>query len=105
MHGVVVQIPQPESRSKDEIRALVEKAVPRFQGLDGLSIKYFLLTEDNKVGGVYIFESRAKADAFFTEAWRARATETWGAAPQVQHFEIPAIVDNAAAAAAKTAAE
>jgi quinol monooxygenase YgiN len=99
MHGVIVQIQRPADQTKEALRELIESVAPRFRQVEGLTRKYFLLTDTNKIGGVYFFESLAKADAFFTPAWRQRAQESWGADPEVLVFEVPIVINGPAYAA------
>jgi heme-degrading monooxygenase HmoA len=52
--------------SEDAARAF-ESTAPIYKGLRGLLRKYYLRSEDGRyVGGVYVWETRADADAVYT---------------------------------------
>jgi hypothetical protein len=54
-----------------------------------------VLAEDGSTaGGIYLWKSRADADAMYTESWRAVVREKYGAEPSVTYFETPVVVDN-----------
>jgi len=56
-----------------------------------------MISEDGMMaGGVYFWNSRQDAEALYTDAWRARAREKYGADPTVAYFESPVVVDNVA---------
>ena len=66
--------------------------------MQGLVRKYYLLSEDGRTGGVYLFDSREDAERFYDAAWRAGNRERLGAEPSIEYFESPVIVDNDAGA-------
>jgi hypothetical protein len=94
--AVVVSIPIPPGVSREQTVAGMQKAVPQYQALPGLARKYFTLSDDGKFGGIYLWNSRAEAQAWFSDAWRAKATATYGAAPQVTYFDAPIVIENPA---------
>ncbi|MDQ1242611.1 MAG: Monooxygenase [Pseudomonadota bacterium] len=49
--------------------------------------------------GVYEWESRAAADSFYNDAWRERLRTIYGAVPQIEFFDLHAVVDNDAGTA------
>ena len=74
-----------------------EAAAPKFRALDGLRKKYFLYqAEEGCGGGFYIWESRAKAEAFHNEAWLDSMEQRMGSRPVMTFFETAVIVDNEA---------
>ena len=46
------------------------------------------------VGGVYAWDSRAEAEAMYTDAWRAFVREKYRTEPVVTYLETPVVVDN-----------
>ena len=59
--------------------------------------KHYLLSEDGgTAGGVYLWNSRAEAEALYTDAWRAFVREKYGTDPVVTYFDSPVLVDNVA---------
>jgi hypothetical protein len=59
--------------------------------------KYYVRTEDGgRAGGIYLWESRAAADAVYNGEWRERVEKLYGAKPTFTWFGTPVIVDNLA---------
>lgn len=79
-------------RPAHEIRSLLEKAGPAYTAVPGLRRKYFLQGE-GVAGGVYEWATRADADAFYSDAWRAAMEASAGSTPHIAWFESPAIAD------------
>ena len=96
---VVVAVPTPSSVDRARIEAGIKASVPRYQKMPGLLKKYFTIG-DGSFGGVYLFESRAAAQAAFNDAWKAQIVTTYGAPPSVTYFDVPLVLDNAAVPAA-----
>ena len=90
----IVRFPLPTDMSAEQARASFEASAPSYQGLPGLHRKYYLRAQDgSEGGGVYLWESRAAAEAVYDEAWRARLTERFGAEPRVEYLDCPVVVD------------
>ena len=83
MSGVIVAIvrfPLDPPVPADDARAMFEASAPSYQSLPGLMRKHYLRGEDGSVaGGVYLWESRAAAEAVYDAAWRERLTQKYGA--------------------------
>ena len=94
MYVAIVQIPGVE-RSKQDAVAAGLASVERFAGLNGLNYKYYLNGELGG-GGVYIWESRASAEAFYNEDWWPRMEETFGVRPTLTCYDNYVVVDNVA---------
>ena len=87
------QLPKPITR--DEARRMFLSTAPKYQGVPGLVRKYYVLSQDgNSVGGVYLWNSRAEADAMYTESWRAFVQEKYGTDPSLTYLDSPVVVDN-----------
>jgi hypothetical protein len=67
----IVRFPAPAGLSGAKLRAVLENGVPRYQDLPGLHRKYFTGNATHG-GGIYEWESRAAADAFYNDAHTAR---------------------------------
>jgi hypothetical protein len=89
----IVRFPAPAGLTGAKLRAVLEDGVPRYQGLPGLHRKYFAGNATHG-GGIYEWESRAAADAFYNDAWRERLRTVYGATPEIQFFDVHAVVDN-----------
>lgn len=90
------------SLTLDEAAERFNTTAPNYRGLDGLHSKAYIY-EDNgqNLGGFYLWESREAAEAMYTDAWKAKATEIYGVPPVIRYFEVPVHVQNAAAAVAE----
>lgn len=60
----------------------------------GLLMKYYLSNEEGGSGGVYVWESKAHADAWYTPEWSSRLEATYGAKPSVIFYDSFVQVDN-----------
>jgi len=86
---VVVKVPTPAGVTPERLRAGFEQAVPTFKAAPGLMRKSFTIGDDRNFGGVYFWQSRAAAEGFYSDAWRARILQTYGAPAVVEYFEAP----------------
>src|SRR5689334_25133471 len=99
MITAVVQFSLPQPVSLAEAARLFESSAPKYQNLKGLVRKYYLRAEDGRTaGGVYLWETRAAAEAVYNDEWREYVTKAFGSAPEITWFDTPVIVDNAAPA-------
>ena len=87
----------PKSITREEARSIFLSTAPIYRGVSGLFRKTYVLSEDGlTAGGIYFWNSRVEAEALYTDAWRARARDKYGADPIVTYFESPVVVDNLA---------
>jgi hypothetical protein len=88
-----IQLPRPITR--EQARSTFLSTAPKYQGVAGLIRKCYVLSQDGStVGGIYLWNSRAEAEAMYTETWRAFVREKYGADPLVTYFDTPVVVDN-----------
>ena len=96
MITAVVQFALPKPITLEEAARTFELSAPKYKNLPGLVRKYYLLSEDGaRAGGVYLWESRAAAEAVYNGEWKARV-KVYGSEPEIAWFATPVIVDNAA---------
>ena len=95
---IVVKVLFPVGSAAKDVDAFVEKmrsTAPKYQGLDGLISKFYLLSGDNKkAGGLYLWKSVEKANAWYTAEWYDYIKDGYGEAPSVEYFKAPIIVRN-----------
>lgn len=85
----------PKPITREEARRIFMSTAPTYRGVPGLFRKIYVLSEDGRTaGGVYLWNSRAEADAMYTDSWRAFVREKYGTEPNVTYFESPVVVDN-----------
>ena len=97
--AVVVTIAIPPGFPRDKVVALMQQSVPQYQAIPGLARKFFTLSDDGKFGGIYLWRSRTEAQAWFSDAWRAKAASTYGTAPEVSYFDVPIVIEGPATVA------
>jgi heme-degrading monooxygenase HmoA len=90
--AVVVSIATPPGVTDAYLKGEFDKAAPRYQAIPGLIRKYFTI-EPKRFGGIYYWSSKAAAQAWFNEAWTARARATYGADPIVTYYDVPLAID------------
>ena len=79
----------------DEAESIFKSTAPKYLNIPGLIRKCYMLSEDGySLGGVYLWESRAHAEAIYTESWREFVREKYGTEPSVTYFQTPVVVDN-----------
>ena len=70
----IVRFPLPADMSAEQARASFEASASSYQGLPGLQRKYYVRAQDgSEGGGVYLWESRAAAEAVYDDAWKSSA--------------------------------
>jgi hypothetical protein len=86
-----------EPITREQARSIFLSTAPTYRGVAGLLKKHYLLSEDGgTAGGVYLWNSRAEAEALYTDAWRAFVRGKYGTDPIVTYFDSPVLVDNVA---------
>ena len=92
---VTFRLPQPKTR--EEMKAVFQSTAPKYLNLPGLLRKNYFVSEDGlRAGGIYVWESRARAQEFFTPEWKSFVAGKYGVQPEIQYFDAPVMVDNAA---------
>ena len=71
---------------------------PDFRADPGLIRKQFIYAEDGWAGGVYLWETRAAAEAFYTGPWLDGIRQRYGMDPQIKFFQTACVTDNATGA-------
>jgi hypothetical protein len=95
MITVITTFRLPKPITREEARSIFLSTAPKYQGVAGLFRKCYVLSEDGSTaGGIYLWNSRAEADAMYTESWRAFVRQKYGTDPSVTYFESPVVVDN-----------
>ena len=96
MYCVTWTYATPPSLDEAAIRDQFGRVAGNYLGIPGLIRKYFGFSEDgDSVVGIYLWESKEAADAFYTDDWLAGVTERWGAAPARQDWIVPVVAETA----------
>jgi hypothetical protein len=68
---------------------------PKYLGMPGLVRKHYYLSEQgDRAGGLYVWQSKAHAEACYRAEWKATVAAKYGSPPQVEYVEVPVTVDN-----------
>ena len=95
MITVITTFRLPKPITRDEAQTIFLSTAPKYQGVPGLVRKVYVFSpEENTAGGIYLWNSRAEADAMYTESWKAFVREKYGTEPSVTYFDSPVVVDN-----------
>jgi len=84
----------PKRWTLEQAVATFKSTAPLYLGKPGLVRKHYCMTEDGNVKGVYLWKSKAHAEACFTPAWKAMVAGKYGAAPEIVYGVVPVTVDN-----------
>lgn len=85
---VLVEVDRPPGITDEQLTTGFTTAVPLYQSVSGLERKYFTYTGE-VFGGIYLWENKAAADAFYTEEWRTRIKQTYGSEVKLTWFDVP----------------
>lgn len=91
---VIVQFDLPKRTEEQAVKGGTASA-PIYRNLaaKGLIRKDYI-NGDAGTGGVYLWDNRASAEAWFTEARIAELTERFGARPRLTWYDTHVTVDN-----------
>ncbi len=95
--AAVVKIPIPAGFDNAKLEAAFIKTIPTFQALPGLIRKYYTITDDQRFGGVYLWQDKASADAHYNDDWKTRMVKVYGAPADLTYFSVPLVIEGTAA--------
>ncbi len=95
MIASIVTFKLPKRWTVEEAAAVFKSTAPRYLGKPGLLRKHYFVTEGGeRAGGIYLWKSKADAEACYTAEWKAMVTAKYGAAPEILYANVPVSVDN-----------
>lgn len=95
MISELVMFDLPPGMSRDEVVAGMREVAPAWRRNPDLLRKTFLYdAANNRTGALYLWKSRAAAEAAHGAAWRQRVMDHYGSVPTLQYFDTPVVVDN-----------
>ena len=84
MHTVMWTFKVPAGTAKTQLVDTINATAPSYEGIPGLIRKYYGIAPDgSSLVGIYLWESKAAADAFYTADWVAMVTKRWAGPPLV----------------------
>lgn len=91
----IVTFNLPKRWTVEEASKVFQSTAPKYLGKAGLVRKHYFVTEaGDRAGGIYLWKSKADAEACYTKEWKAMVTEKYGAAPDIVYAAVPVSVDN-----------
>ena len=90
--ATLVTIPIPAGVSRERVIGEFRAAIPLYQKVAGLKRMYFILTDDGRFGDIYLSESQASADAWFSAAWHERVKKSYGVDAAIEGFDTPILL-------------
>jgi hypothetical protein len=96
MHTVMWTFKVPAGTPKAKLVETINATAHSYEGIPGLIRKYYGIAPDGaSLVGIYLWDNKAAADAFYTPDWVAMVTKRWAAPPQRQEWETPMVVESA----------
>lgn len=66
-----------------------------YVGREGLRQKFYWVDRARKeAGGIYAWESREAAEKVYTQEWKTRAEQAFGARPEIRLVEVTDVIAN-----------
>src|SRR3990167_5336170 len=95
MITAIVNFKLPDGIDAKKAAELFKGSAPKYRGMKGLVRKYYLFDADKRIGGgVYLWKSRAEAEAVYTPQRHAYIAERCGPPADLRYFGTSVIVDN-----------
>ena len=94
MIATIVTFRPPERWTVERATEVYRSTAPKYLDTPGLVRKHYVLHDGGeRSGGIYLWRTRADAEACFDDAWRATVTEKYGTPPEVVTMTVPVTVD------------
>jgi Putative mono-oxygenase ydhR len=91
---VIVKVPTPWYAPRWLVERKMRQALPQYRQVPGLSFKIFSFARpEGEFGGIYLWQDRARAQAWFGPAWYARVRDERGVEPEVRMFDANGLFD------------
>jgi hypothetical protein len=88
----IVTIAVPPGVTRTRIGQEFQAAIPDYRKVPGLLRKYFILTDDNRFGGIYLWKDEASAKQWFNDAWKDRVRKTYGGEATIEWCDTPILL-------------
>ena len=98
--STLVTIRTPAGVGRERLVAEFNASLPTYRKVDGLLRKYFIVTDDGRFGGVYVWRSEADAERWFDAAWHERVRRSYGEDAAIEWFDAPILLPTKLSAAA-----
>ena len=86
-----------QPRTLAEMKKVFQGTAPKYLNLAGLLRKNYFLTDDGlRAGGIYVWDSKERAQQFYSPEWQSFVAGKYGAPPEIFYVDSPVMVDNRA---------
>jgi len=93
----IVTFKLPKRWSVAEAAKVFNSTAPKYLGKAGLVRKHYYITEaGDRAGGIYLWRSKADAEACYTREWKVMVADKYGSPPEILYAHVPVTVDNVA---------
>jgi hypothetical protein len=91
----IVTFELPGAWSVEEAARVFRSTAPKYLDKPGLVRKHYWVSEGgDRAGGIYLWRSKADAQACYTGEWKEMVSQKYGAPPHIDFLHIPVTVDN-----------
>ena len=96
MHTVMWTFKVPASTSKAQLVETINATAHTYEGIPGLIRKYYGIAPDgSSLVGIYLWESQAAANAFYTADWAAIVAKRCTVPRSAKNGKRPMVVESA----------
>ncbi len=85
--STVVTVALPAGIARARLVQEFQASIPTYRAVPGLLRKHFIITDDGRFGGIYLWKDRAAADQWFNAAWKERVRATYGNDATLEWFD------------------
>lgn len=96
--STLVTIAMPAGISKARLVQEFQASIPTYRAVPGLLRKHFIVTDDGRFGGIYLWRDQAAADRWFNAAWKERVHATYGTDASLEWFDTAILAPSKLAA-------
>jgi hypothetical protein len=90
--ATLVTIAVPAGVSRARLVQEFQASMPAYRQVSGLLRKYYLLSDDGRFGGIYLWQDAASAAAWFNDAWKERVRKSYGGDALIEWFATPILL-------------
>lgn len=84
----LVKVKLPWFRPRGFVESRIVARVPEYQAIDSLAFKYFTLTDDGRVGGIYLWRDHASLASHYDARWHARVVARYGEDAEIRTYRV-----------------
>ena len=90
----IVKVGAPWYAPLGTIASRMQDSVPGYMAIAGLDYKIYSIASEKRVGGIYLWDNEAIANAFYDAAWHARILATYDEDADLTFYRAPLVLVN-----------